>query len=115
MTVSEQRASEALQAIPRALNGIAESLNGISEAISRPDGVARTPAAWSWTVAPSDTRNAGRFQTVEDALRAWGDETQPWEWEGDEEDAEDYYAQLSTDQIKEFIDWLFAPAEGGAE
>ena len=49
---------------------------------------------------------ADRF-TIEDAIMAWAAETQPWDWDGDEQDIEDYYAHLAKDQVEEYCEWLF--------
>lgn len=58
-------------------------------------------------------RNCDRFATLLEALKAWGIEDQGWQdWppDGDCCNANDLLNDLLSDQLHEFIDWLYAPA-----
>lgn len=60
-------------------------------------------------------RNCDRFDTLMEALKAWGIEDQGWQdWPPDEDwyDTDDILNDLFSDQLHEFIDWCFAPVTG---
>ena len=57
-------------------------------------------------------RNCDRFNSLYDAVVAWGREDQGWnDWpDDDSEDENDLINILTGDQEHELIDWLFAPS-----
>lgn len=59
-------------------------------------------------------RNCHRFDTLEEATDAWRTENRTWQW-ADDDTAANYMKARASQDVGEFLDWLFAPAEGGAE
>lgn len=59
-------------------------------------------------------RNCDRFSTLAAATDAWRVENRTWQWDDGDTPANYMKARASQD-VGEFLDWLFAPAEGGAE
>lgn len=67
----------------------------------------RTAAA---LVAPP--RNCDRFSTLAAATDAWRMENRTWQW-GDGDTAVNYMTARASQDVGEFLVWLFAPAKGG--
>ena len=57
-------------------------------------------------------RNCDRFSTLAAATDAWRVENRTWQW-GDGYTAVNYMTARASQDVGEFLVWLFAPAKGG--